>query len=380
MQLRKRINSINKDQIRAGQVLEIDYPGDGRRMIFVIDPKTAPSANPQTRKNMVFAFKLKNLSEKDTFDLIMQTRGVANTGKMTMYDFLKASNYVDGSRSLRTYDPNKISRVWRVTLGHPRDVPTKRIYIGNSVLYGCAHGSYVFVHERDWDTLENEINSKKATYYEGTTGHEKPVQELLQYLVGKTGYTSDTWENVNAKEDPVLPLFGGDTETIIEQIRGIVKERKLKYSGKVVDILASTSGYIPNGNTWWGSDKLSAREIKNIAKLGEPYLNTSPLDKIVNSREEFEKIYEEFHANAQKYAFAKDQRKPKPEVGWKGEATPRTELEIRARNANLVRDVYLVKLMKEKPGVYFAGEGHVDLVRLVYRAQQKGIDLSKFGG
>jgi hypothetical protein len=384
MGLRKRINRIDMSQIRAGQVLEIDYTGSGRVMIFVIDPKVVTKTNSQSRPGNLFAVKLRNLTERDAVDLIMMGR--YREDDVTIYDVIKNSKYVEVD-GLRSYNPKKISAVWRVTLGHPADVPTKRIYVGNSVLYGCAHGSYVYVHENDWPSLQNEIMTKRATYYEGTDDHEKPVEELINYLVGKTGYTKETWENVNAKEDPVLPLFGGEAPAILDQIASIIEERKLRYSGRVVDILAATSGYNPNYNSSWGAVKVTASEILSIASLGAPTdfqktlsgrataLDISPLETVVSSRGEFESVFRPFHEKAQEYAFAKNQRKPKPEDNWEGAYTPRTPLEIRARNANLARDIFLVKLMQSQPGVYFAGDGHVDLVRLVIRAQQMGVNI-----
>jgi hypothetical protein len=378
MALRKRINRIDKNAIRAGQVLEIEYTDNKRRMIFVIDPKTAGGANSQSRANMLFAYKLRDLSEKDAYDLIMKLRTKDESGKQP-YDILKNSKYLGESRSLRTYDLNKITAAWRVTLGHPLDVSTKKIYIGNSVLYGCAHGSYVFVHEKDWPTLENEVRTKRATFFEGTEGHENSTLELLNYLVEENAYTSDTWENPNVEEAPVLNLYGGDTETIIAKIAYIAEEREISYSGRVVDIWAKTSGYSPSNKSSWGKNKLTAEQIVDITKLASPSLVISPLETIVTSAKEFFDIFKPFHETAQKYAFGKDWRKDKPEQNFFGEDVPRTALETLTRNANLRRDVYLVKLMMEKPGVYFAGEGHVDLVRLVYRAQRSGVDLSGLG-
>lgn len=372
MALRKRVNKIEINQVKAGQVLEIDYIDSGRVMIMVIDPKVTVKNNVQSRPGNLFAFKLKSLTEKDASDLIIMARNALYSGE-NIYDKIKTSKYVDGGeKSLRSYKPEKIKGMWRVTLGHPVDVKTRKLEIGNSVLYGVKHGSYVYVHENDWDELESELRSKKATFYEGTEGHEKPVKELIQYLIGKTAYTSDSWENPDAEEAPVLNLFGGETDTIIDQIRSIMRGKK--YSGRVVDILASTSGRHPNNKASWGANKLTADEIIKISKLA-PSLDTTLLEKMVTSREEFENVFIPFHKAAAEYAFGKDFRREKPEESWFGKFVPKTELETITKKANLMRDVYLVKMMRERPGVYFAGEGHIDLVRLVLRAQKMGVNV-----
>jgi hypothetical protein len=369
--LRKRVDRIGNNQIQVGQVLEIDYANSGRAMIIVTQTSS------QNRFGNVSALKLKNLSEKEVFNMIMTVRH-ENRNNKNIYDAMEKSEYVTG---IRYYNPKKIKYAWKVTMGNSTNVPTRKVHVGNSVLYGVAHGNHVFVHENDWDTLESELLSKRATFYEGYDGHEAPVEELIHYLIGNTAYTSNSWDIDDA---PILSLFGGDTDTILEQIRDIMEERELTYSGRVVDILANTSGRVPGNGSSWGANKLSANDIIKIINLGKPTkemvkgavaLDATPLYINVTSQEEFENIFRPFHMVTQKYAFAKDWRKDKPEVNHVGEFVARTPLEILARNANLERDVYLVKLMKETPGVYFAGEGHIHLVRLVIRAQQMGVNI-----
>jgi hypothetical protein len=358
MALRKRINKIDISQIKAGQVLEIDYTDSGRVMIFVIDPKVVTKTNSQSRPGNLFAFKLKNLTEKEAFDMIKMARNESRNNK-NMYDVIKTSKYVEGGeKSLRSYKPEKIKRVSRVTLGHPTDVPTKKIQIGNSVLYGVSHGNYVFVHENDWDDLENELLSKNATFFEGTAGHEKPVEELISYLIGKTTDTSDSWE-------PSDDVFG-DAELIGKLVSGWWNQT-----------IADGQGLSNLINAWRKSGVAFNETIGNAFKASVGSSYQLILDNFQGYEENGRYSKEAFIDTLNKRGFADDKGKQYTEdlvdfneaghdqVFPEDQEPPLPPGPIKNSEAafNRTRDLHLIEMMKTTPGIYFAGDGHVDNLR-----------------
>lgn len=207
---RKKAQTIQKAQIRSGQVLEIKYDGSVD-LILVIDPRAqAVSANSQGRLNKLHAIKLlaTRLSDGDLADLVQEVRALGRTATpKQIADKFMTSKFNTDARSYRTYSPEKITDVKRITVGQPARRTHKLALSNGSVLYGVVHNAYVEILPEDYDQLETDLKRVNGkTFYEGQTGHEQVTKDLLRYLY-KNSIQANTWEPPDDKETRDLYLI-----------------------------------------------------------------------------------------------------------------------------------------------------------------------------
>lgn len=353
MALRKKAQSIGKNQIRTGQVLEIQYTKvDGEKdtaMILVTDPEY---------DGKLHALKLTSLSETEMESLISDIRSVTRSNtenKTAIYDSLKNSPYAV-IRPYRTYIKNNISSVKRITLGQPVDPPTIKYTKGGSVLYGVTHGQYVNISQDDYEILYEELyKTSYNTYFEGSTGHEDVTQTLLKLLLGKVNYKKVSWEPPHVPDLYLITeLFGAEGDVTWEQINDAVRDRNLDVSNKkLIEVVAETS---VGGNYHWSDRKDRAytvneiQELLNVA-LGDTSLYNKNFSEV--SREEFIK----FQQRMMIQAFAGYE-------GKRGEKFVNSPFETKQKAITSYRQNHLLSMMETKPGVYFAGFSHVeDLIK-----------------
>lgn len=121
MALRKTARTIDINQIKSGQVLEIVYDGE-EELILVVDPNSKATTSHQSRPGKLHAIKLVNYSEDILLKLLDELRSTGDRlGAVTKYDAKKlyekffTSSYA-GDRTWRSYTREKISQVKRITV------------------------------------------------------------------------------------------------------------------------------------------------------------------------------------------------------------------------------------------------------------------------
>jgi len=312
----------------------------------------------QGRTGKLHAIKLQNLVETDLANLIGMVRSLNNKNGRLIYDMFKSSPYSVGKRNYRTYTPEKIGTVNRISVGQPA-LGTIRVKVGSSILYGVDHGKYVAVTIDDYPKIIREIKSVGyEIFYEGT--REKPEPVVMEFfnilnafddtfITSKLNYTS--WDiEMDTGEDAfrtILPLFGPAYDDLLKNINSGIEQQNV--SGKtLLDVLlmsAKPGGWIKTAN---------ADIIKQVVNMAEPAV-ASELHEYLNTKYS-DAVLREFHALGQKYAFADFEGLPTD--------TEIAQLQIKANKA---RDIRLYDFMKTKSGIYFAGSGHVDLIKKLKR-------------
>jgi hypothetical protein len=343
MALRKRGRTISMDQVRSGQILEIQYTDEtgstDTSMILVIDPNASSNS---TRPNKLHAIKLTNLTEADMEILISDIRSIIGRrrnideiDKITMYEAFKDTPY-GVTRPYRTYTRKNIRDIKRITLGQSVDPPTKKLKLGNgSVLYGVSHDNFVHIAFDEHEVLYEELVSVGGkTYFEGQNGHEAPTKSLLDLLMGRNNYTSATWDtksplNRGPEYQLVLELFGGEFSAIRQQIGDTSDDTLLN------TLLKNTSAWSDGGYT------ITEDLILYLCSLGN--IDTDVLYEPYDI-----KSFKKFHDTGQKIAFDLN------------DGNPLEKVQIVANN---IRDVNLIEKMESNIGVYFAGHSHIDLVK-----------------
>lgn len=375
LELSKRV--ISKDQIKVGQVLKINYTKtDGSSIvdtILVVDPNATTVSNinakdggvGQGRKDKLHAIKLKNLSPDDTLRLITTVRTFKRAGGQQIYNLFKSSEYSKGTDNYRTYTPDKITTVEEINVAQTAP-GTMRVKVGNSILYGAAHGEYVTVSIKDYPRLIREIkNCNYQIFYEGVIDvkPEPVVMQLFKILhafdstfdISRLKYTS--WDiNMQSGKDAfrtILPLFGPafeqDGQGIFPNVQTKLTDKKIELTGsetlmQVLLMSGGQGGWIDNAS------ETNIRKIISMAREDTQAELNYYLDRPY-TKDNFEK----FHAIGQKYAFADYE----DDLGEYYKTADITRLQI---VANKKRDQRLFNFMKNSVGVYFAGYGHLEMI------------------
>jgi len=356
MALIKNEKTISLNDIRTGQVLKIIYDGD-EDLILVVDPKAETVVDSsQGRSGKLHAIKLRNLSEYDMFQLIKLIRDIKTVNPRLIYEEFKLTPYAEGRRNYRTYTRNKIARISRVTIGQVTR-GTKKLVVGDSVLYGVQHGSHVEVSINHYSNIIDEIRNKNyQIFYEGI--RDKPetvILELFDILetfdasFDKSQLKFESWdidvESGKTEYSTILPLFGPSFSDFKINVEKGVGNGSTE--GKtLLDVLIMSAK--PGG---WVSSA-SPDNIKNIVSMA-PTQISSQLNSYLNQNYSID-TFKKFHNLGQQYAFANFEG---PEI------EKNTSIEKLQRQVNLDRDISLKTYMETKPGVYFAGSGHIDLVK-----------------
>lgn len=372
MALVERTYPISLNEVMIGQILEIDYkhasvPGGSK--ILVVGQTTDKLHAIKLDKNVDIGklnFSLRNLLGDRVW---YNPYGIPDGTKITEY--IRSSEYV-GDKPYRTYIKNLIGQQSLLVLGQQVNwVNTRRLEVQSSVLYGMAHGSYVYVNNHDLNQLALDIiNRGYKTYFEGPGEHEDPTQYLLDHLIGSEKYKSksESWEPTLGAEASILELFGGGGDTLVEGVLSVMEERNISFGQRLVAIVSQTSG--PNTiKSSWGQHVVLEDDIKKmVSSVATVGVDLSVLDTVVNNATELREYLAPFVDTIQKYAFGEDWRRSRKaqssdETDWSGENVPQLAIEDMQKTVNRKRDEHLIMLMRTQPGVYFAGEGHIRLVK-----------------
>lgn len=358
---RKKAQTISKDKIRSGQVLEIKYDGD-TDLILVIDPNAKTvTASSQGRVNKLHAIKLREtgLTDAELIDLVHSIKNLGrNPAPEKIYETFKTSKYNTGKRSYRTYSPDKIANVMRITVGQMATKTNKIKMSNGSVLYGVVHGAYVEILPEHYDELEQElVRVGGNTFYEGPVGHEEVTKELLKYVYDKDSITATSWEptlreDVSGDLYRVTELFGGGSDTLWGQIKDIVAERGIATDKTLLEVLAAGSGQKSGMNNWWSEKVATKEQIMELSSLSG--VNTAILNRPYDTISKSEFV--NFHLEVQKRAFASYE-------GKDYEQFIDSPIERKTTLISRIRQRNLYKLMRSTPAIYFAGASHVDDMR-----------------
>lgn len=380
LELSKRV--IDKNQIKVGQVLNINYTkSDGSSTfdtILVVDPNATKVANTnakdggvgQGRINKLHAIKLHGLYPQDMLQLITMIRSFKTVGGKRIYDVFQASKYSTGRDNYRTYTPDNVGVVEEVIVAQTAP-GTMRVKVGNSVLYGAAHGEYVTVTINDYPRIIREIkNCNYQIFYEGIidTKPEPVVMELFKILhafddtfdISRLKY--ETWDiNMETGKDAlrtILPLFGPtfeqDGQGIFPNVQRKLNNIKLTGNETLMQVLLMTSG---TGGWIANASETNIRKIISMARED----TQAELNNYLNATYTKEN-FAEFHAIGQKYAFADYE----DDLGEFYKTADITRLQMLA---NRKRDYHLFNFMKTRTGVYFAGYGHLEMIEKIKGGQ-----------
>lgn len=357
MALLQNEKPISLADVGTGQVLKIIYEGK-ESLILVVEPNaTTVVDTSQGRVGKLHAIKLRSLSEYDMFQLIKFIRSLKTANPRLIYDEFKLTPYSEGRRNYRTYSPEKITKISRVTIGQVSK-GTSKLIVGNSILYGVNHGNYVEVSINQYPIIIDEIKSRNyKIFYEGIESAvpEPIVLELFDILetfdetFDKSQLKFESWDiNMQTGIDElttILPLFGPGFNDFTENIqKGIVESIEGKTLLDVLEMSARNGGWISKTADTENIKKVVAMAPSNISSKLNGYLNS----------EYSEKNLKDFHTLGQQYAFA----------DFEGLEIPKdTEIVKTQQRANRMRDVRLKSFMEKTVGVYFAGSGHIRLVK-----------------
>jgi hypothetical protein len=268
--------------------------------------------------------------------------------------------FKSGKTIYRTFLVENIRKVAQVLIGLPYDASyTLKFSYYNSVVYGVVHHDHVMVKSDDFHILTNEIkNVKYQTYYEGEM-HDNPTIQLLNLIDVNQYYKSKakTWEPPhNPDLYLVTELFGGEGDYLWSQINDAIGERNLDTSNMtVIDVLTETSIRRPGSKdtSYWsgGSTKYKVDDITDLLQDSTIPSATSVFYK------KFKDVTSDEFIKAHKKIFIEvfagyEGRRGKEFVGSK--------MEAREKQITTYRQEHLLEMMKEHPGVYFAGLSHVE--------------------
>jgi hypothetical protein len=353
-------------------IVDVDYKklsGETETyQVLVIDPN---KLNEHTGNSQLHGVLVDDLHDNSLIELTIKmgkfyydpsNRRNPLTDLKTDDAYEKFKEHYGGKVRYRTFLIDNITSARQRLVGMPSGYsgPTKKVKIGNSVLYGVEHEKYVLINEDDWHELILELKSVDyCTYYEGTNGHELPTLQLLNLLDSDQNYKgkSKSWD---IGDPQVLELFGGNPGPMWNAITKKIKEEKIDIEGKtLMEVLAITSGQ--TGKNWWTRTKITESEIENYVRMATSGVRNAPsLQYNSTLYKEFTEVefseFEQFKKEMMVVAFASNEGADgKPYIG--------NELERITSEANLGRDTHLKYLMETEPGVYFAGHSHVDDIK-----------------
>ena len=356
MALLQNEKTILLDNVRSGQVLKIIYDGD-EDLILVVDPEAKTVINTsQGRPGKLHAIKLKSLSEYDMFQLIKTVRSLKKVNPRLIYDEFKLTPYSDARRNYRTYTREKIKKISRVTIGQVSK-GTHKLAIGNSILYGVNHGSYVEVSINHYPTIIKEIKDKGyKIFYEGIGDKPEPIilelfdiLEVFDDTFDTTQLKFESWDidvqSGKTEYSTILPLFGSNLSEFKKNISKSIGNTPItgKTLLEVLLMSAKPGGWITSA---------SPDIIRNVVAMAPDNI-AAKLNSYLDG-EYTDSNFKRFHTLGQQYAFA-DWEKPT-------EIPRGTAIDNLQKRVNLDRDVQLKRNMETTPGIYFTGAGHIGLV------------------
>lgn len=388
MPLRKKARTISKDQIRSGQVLEIGYDGD-TDLILVIDPKATTVSNTgakeggvgQGRMGKLHAVKLREagLSDDELIELIKEIRSLGrNATPEQIYNKFINSKYKTGGRSYRTYSPDKIAGIMRITVGQDA-LKTNKITIGNSVLYGMNHGKHIELSIDDYDKFHDQLQSVGGQiFFEGPTGGddlpiiEEVINSMYVGTIKKASWEPPPEEFAKRGDFGKLGGIGGTVAGWWNQwIRGdddggITATANIKSEWAKVDPSFSMTIGEVFGKSMGGNLSSLRSKWKTYNYGGNEYTAEYVFGTLFSQRGwqggKPTRALEEFNEAGHFQVFPEDSAWDTKTKKFDGNYEEGELFE--AQHAfNKIRDEYLIFKMETNPGIYFAGSGHLDNIR-----------------
>jgi hypothetical protein len=231
---------------------------------------------------------------------------------------------------------------------------TNKIKIGDSVLYGVVHGEYVQIKDTDRAILESELKKVNGvTFYEGPKGHEPIVQKLLDTF--GIDISSESWEpndNELTGNARIGKLVAGWWNQTLEDKVGLINLKdewnrtNLPLTAKIGDVFKQSVGekefnfIINNFTDYSDKGRYSTKDFTDA-------LNQVGFDEKGNPTE----ALETFNLAGHDQVFPEDNGLPTGKL---------KSIEVAF---NLFRDKYLINKMKQIPGIYFVGEGHISNIK-----------------
>jgi hypothetical protein len=368
MALIKARKEITLNEVKSGQVLEIQYDGENH-LILVVDPEAVTVATTgaksggigQGRTGKLHAIKLRLLTETDLFSLIKLIRGVGKNDPRKIYDTFKTSPFAEGKRNYRTYTRTKIgASITRISVGQP-STGTNKISIGRSVLYGAVHGNHIQIRIDDYDVLVKELQSVNYnTFYEGPY-HEPITTELFSLFlspaeVSRIQSNATSWEpsdDTFGDADLIGKLVAGWWNQTIADGQGLPNLKNawadsgVPFTATIKEAFEASVGssyqlILDNFKGYERQKRYSRQDFLNI--LNERGFNDdgTPTDALID-----------FNEAGHDQVFPEDNGLPPGPI-------KKSEMSF-----NRKRDLHLIEMMKTKPGIYFAGAGHLDNIRTI---------------
>ena len=268
--------------------------------------------------------------------------------------------FKSGKTIYRTFLVDNIRKAAQILIGLPYDPPyTVKFSHHKSVLYGVVHHSHVMVKADDFHILIQEIEDVNyQTYYEGEV-HESPTIQLLNLVDVNQYYKSKakTWEPpYDQNLYLITELFGGDGKVLWGYINDAITERNLDTSNMtVIDVLSETSVRRRGSQdvSYWsgGSVKHTVDDITDLLQESTIPSATSVFYK------KFDEVTSDEFINAHKKILIESFASYE---GREGKEFVGSKMEIRQKQITVYRQKHLLEMMKEHPGVYFAGLSHVE--------------------
>jgi hypothetical protein len=246
---------------------------------------------------------------------------------------------------------------------------TNKIKIGKSVLYGVVHGEYVQVTKDQYSVFKQELQSVNGqTFYEGPIGHEGITQQLLNKMgikiSAKSWEPSDDMLTGTAKIGRLVAGWWNQTLDDAVGLKNIKQEweRTGVSTSEPIEVAFKASvgndvfEYLLNNFTDY-SDKGRYSKEDFINALSQQAFNEdgSPT-----------KALETFNLAGHDQVFPEDNNLPPGKLKKVEQAF------------SIFRDKHLIDMMKNTPGVYFAGSGHLDTISNIFLIkQQKSLQVGK---
>jgi hypothetical protein len=369
--LRSSPRYIAQKDIKSGMILDFGYNklnGESKMyQALVIDPS---KSDEHTGNLQLHGLLIDDLDDQKLLEMLKMLGSffeappgwrnpIADYNSDEVYERIK-QRITDSKKRYRTFLVDNITRPQQRIVIFEQDYETKKVKVGQSVLYGVDHGKYVFINSKDFHKLASELKRVDySTYYEGPS-HEEPTKKLLELFDPDKKYLAkaESWEppleDFSGMAEIGLVLAGWWNQTIddgtgLPNIKSVWGKTGLSLDGTTIGeafrkSVGSHYQTIINNFTDYSA---YGRYSKNEFMLT---LDEVGFDSAGNSTDALKKFNEAGH----------DQVFPEDAEGFN---LPPGKLHATQASLNRARDLHLIKLMKNNPGIYFAGYSHVDLVK-----------------
>jgi hypothetical protein len=287
---------------------------------------------------------------------------IADYNSDAVYERIK-QRITDIKKRYRTFLVDNITEPRQRIVIFEQDYETKKVKVGQSVLYGVEHRKYVFINSKDFHKLASELKRVDySTYYEGPS-HEEPTKKLLELFDPDKKYLAkaESWE-------PPLKDFSGMAEV------GLV------VAGWWNQTIDDGTG-LPNIKSVWKETGLSF----DRTTIGEAFRKSvgNHYQFILNNFTDYSEYgrysKSEFVATLDKLGFDDDGNPTESlwdfnqaghdQVFPEDNNLPDGNFKKSEYAFNRIRDLHLINLMKTNTGVFFAGHSHLDYIKEIIKEQ-----------